>query len=230
METTYIDIVFEGKKFSPKLLKEMTQLNIESLVEYGEISKRGRFKNTPSPYGLGLLKLNNIEEMNIDKSLNMIVDNLLSKKSILNKCGVEEITLDLESFSQNEIEYKISREIIKKISNLNASIEISSIPNLRKVKIEHLFHKHNNKIYSFYVDEIYRSMINDSNFLSNFSNVKRNRLDFIFKNRINEVMYLEIDISHAELTSKIIIFVLKYSEDSNVPESEIPSFKRVLSE
>lgn len=229
MEKTYIDVVFEGEKFSPLRLKKLTQLDIEKLVEYGEIGKKGRYKDKPSPYGLGVLKINITENANVEDSLNKIIDNLLSKKSILRECGVDEITLDLESFSQNEVEYKISREIIKKISELNANIEISSVPNLRDVTCENYFAKHN-KIFSYYIDEIYNSMINDNLFQNEFSNDKRNRLDFIFNYRINKVVFLEIEISQAELISKILIFVLKYSEDSNFPEAEIPSFEKILKE
>jgi len=131
LSTTYIDIVFEGDRFSPKALKELTNFNIETLAEYGAIGKRGRYKGQSMPYGLALLKVKQTFSEDINVALKKVIDDLLLKKAALLHSGVDEITLDFENFSQNEIEITIDKEIIKKISDLNASIDITSISNFQ---------------------------------------------------------------------------------------------------
>jgi len=126
VSTTYIDIVLEGDKFSPRMLKELTNFDIETLAEYGEVGLKGRYKGKKMPYGLALLKVAPAYSEDINLALQKVIDGLLLEKPALEESGVDEITLDLENFSQSEIEITINKEIIKKISALSASIDISS--------------------------------------------------------------------------------------------------------
>jgi hypothetical protein len=114
MKTTYIDIVFEGNKFSPKKLRQLTNLDIEILAEYGEIGRNGRYKGKIMPYGLGMLKVSQTLSEDINLTLKKVIDDLLLKRAAITSSGVDEITLDLENFSESEVEISIDRNIIKK--------------------------------------------------------------------------------------------------------------------
>ena len=119
---TNIDIHFKGNSFSPKKLSELTRLPIESLVESGEISKIGRYRGKPSPYGIGLLKLNP-EENVIDKYCTI----LLGYKSALKESKVEEILFDIETNDGFQY-FSILPKTAKILSTLNARIEFHKIP------------------------------------------------------------------------------------------------------
>jgi hypothetical protein len=124
MEVNFIDIKFEGSKFSPKTLMNLTKLPLEVLAEYGEIASRGRYKGKKSPYGLALLKVepkNNFE--NLEDALRKVVKKLISHKKHLAECNVEEISVDVE----NNSSYKLEKDIIKDLSKLNANIDINPI-------------------------------------------------------------------------------------------------------
>ncbi|MDI1355609.1 MAG: hypothetical protein PSX36_11860 [bacterium] len=237
MSTTYIDIVFEGSKFSPTKLKELTNLDIESLAEYGEMGKKGRYKGKPMPYGLGLLKISQISSENVNRSLKRIIDRLLLKKSALSKSGVDEITLDLENFSQEDIEMTIDREIIKKVSSLNASIDISSTTNFEKY---YLYHSVKNKLEhrlkpkSFqamekhWMNEIYTTIKADNQLTKTFTDDQAERLNYLFSKKINDEKALLVGVSYSVLMSAMILYIVKYIQEED--SEKIPTFEKVLKE
>lgn len=114
MSEHYIDVVFSGEKFSPGLLREKTLRNIKTIVEYGQISPRGRYKGKPSPYGLGAIYLKKTGEGKEDLTMKAIIRYLGSKISVLKECGVDEVYFDTE--------HEISEEIMERLEELNKSI------------------------------------------------------------------------------------------------------------
>jgi hypothetical protein len=117
-EAAYIDIQFKGKGFSPKGLASKTGLPIESLIESGELGKIGRFKNKPTPFGIGLLKVEPNQNAFIEYS-----DMLLEKRHLLQGSNVEEIIFDIDATPQFLENFTISNDILTKISLLNARIQ-----------------------------------------------------------------------------------------------------------
>src|ERR1051325_3997492 len=120
MNKTYFDIVFEGKNFLPGKLKELSGFELEILAGYGKIAGKGRYKGQKSPYGLALLKVSGVASEDLNKVLKKTIAQLLQHKELIQRSGVEEITLDLENFSKSEVGITIDKELIKKISELNA--------------------------------------------------------------------------------------------------------------
>ena len=84
MEKINIDIRFEGKKFSPRTLKNLTKLPIEVIMESGEIASLGRYKNKPAPYGLGLLSVKVDPKKRLNDMLVGYLNKLVNKKRELN--------------------------------------------------------------------------------------------------------------------------------------------------
>ena len=229
MNLTYIDIVFEGDKFSPRKLGTLTAFKIEVLAEYGEISDKGRYKGKLWPYGLGILKIQLTETEDINKTLKKVVTELLEMKSIIHKCGVDEITLDLENFSQAETEITIDKEIIKLISKLNATIDISMASNFTgsfslstKVNSNKKGLLRNTERY--FIHQVYDSIITDKN----WDHKQSDRLKILFEKKINEDKLIESGISNKVLMSAIIFYILKYQQEENL--DIIPSFDEVLKE
>jgi DNA-directed RNA polymerase sigma subunit (sigma70/sigma32) len=141
MQTIYIDIRFEGDKFSPKLMKKLTNFQLLSLAEYGEIAKTGRYKNRPSPYGMAILKTNEpIGNEDINKVLNNYIEKLYKKAEDIKKSGVQEIIFEIGSSIDTSSELSIDKRILKKLAKLNAKINFYTIgskiatPTIKKEK------------------------------------------------------------------------------------------------
>ncbi len=122
-----IDIRFEGKKFSPKKLKHLTKLPIEVIVESGEITSIGRYKNKPAPYGLGLLKVKSEPKKQVQDLLDIYLGKLVDKKDEIKLSGVEEIIIDVETPFVKDSEFSFEKSILVKLLQLNARIDIHSI-------------------------------------------------------------------------------------------------------
>src|SRR6185436_4912247 len=128
MNEINIDIRFEGDKFYPTKLRDLTGFPIEVLSEYGEIADKGRYKGKPSPYGLALLKIEREKENDdLNEVFNRYLEKLLSKKEQLNEIGVEEIIIDVETPILKESEFSFNNELLQKIFQLNAIIDWHTI-------------------------------------------------------------------------------------------------------
>jgi hypothetical protein len=233
MHTTYIDIVLEGEKFSPKRLKELTNLDIETLAEYGEIGIKGRYKGKSIPYGLALLKVQHTSSEDINVALKKVIDELLYKKAYLSSSGVDEITLDLENFSQHDMEITIDREIIKKISDLNAGIDISSSSNFENYIVPKAYPdgvktKPLRYAEKYLVSEIYSSILSNKQLTQIIPHQQSERLRQLFKEKINNDRAAFVGISYSVLMSAMIIYIIKYIQEDNY--ENIPSFEKVLNE
>lgn len=107
-----IDIIFNGDKFTPTSLKG-TISNIEVLAEYGVLSKRGRYKNKKSPYGLALL---NIPLDSIKENLEYLIQNVDAlKESNLDRIELDSVFNDSGTY----FNYKRSSEITTLLNKLN---------------------------------------------------------------------------------------------------------------
>jgi RNA polymerase sigma factor (sigma-70 family) len=139
MESTHIDIRFEGSKFSPKMMRKLTRLPIESLMEYGEIAKIGRYKDKPSPYGIGIIKIDkSISNEDLNKVLDDYIKRLYRKAEAIRKSGAQEIIFEIGSTIGTSSELSIDNNILKKLSKLRARINIYTVGdnsvNLKKSK------------------------------------------------------------------------------------------------
>jgi hypothetical protein len=114
MIKTEIDILFSGDKLSIKDLKKKLKVPIKTLVEYDEIAKLGRYKNKPSPYGLGVLTVDNTK---LGKILSVLVNNF----KVLQESGVDRIFLSVKLGNKN---FFLSFDDLIKLTMLNADIEV----------------------------------------------------------------------------------------------------------
>jgi hypothetical protein len=135
MQNTYIDIRFEGDRFSPKKLKKLTQLPIEILAEYGEIAKKGRYKNKPTPYGLALLKVEKNGKKDLRTNLFNSIKFLLTEKQALKKSGVEDIIVDIETSPNIEEGFYFDEDILASLSKLKAKIEFHTVKDEKNYRV-----------------------------------------------------------------------------------------------
>lgn len=108
-QNKYIDVILKGQKFSPKKFKKYTSFPFKIIVEYGHISKKGRYKNKPSPFGIGVLELDYSEKVLIN-----FCDNISSQ---IENFNIDEIVINIGNSSFN-----ISTILYDKIFKLGAKI------------------------------------------------------------------------------------------------------------
>lgn len=125
LPTTFIEIVFEGSQFRPQVLKEKGGLPLEVVAEFGAVATKGRYKGQPSPYGLALLKVSAAATDDINPLLSETLNRLMELQPLLAESGVEEITLDLEHYAKTDVQIKMDKDLVRKISALNANIDFS---------------------------------------------------------------------------------------------------------
>ena len=118
----FIDIRFSGKNFSPGKLRELSGLPVETIVEAGEIGKKGRYKGKITPYGLGTLS---VEKFNTE-ALTKCLDQLLIQKLILDNANVEEMVIDFDANTTGLGSFNFSPDLLKKIFDLNARLELNN--------------------------------------------------------------------------------------------------------
>lgn len=113
-----IDIILSGDKFKPSSLCLETKI----LAEYGSISKRGRYKGKPSPYGLAYMIIP------LD-SLTETLDNLVSNINDLKQSGVSDVELDSVFWDDEKsdfLNYKKSEKVTKLLNKINSILNGNS--------------------------------------------------------------------------------------------------------
>ena len=119
-------LIIKGKEFSPKLAENATSLKLDLKVEPGEITKRGKYKNKPSPIGSAYYKKNEfLETWDEDFINNPFIKLLDNNINILRQCGADEIILDLEINYKDQCNFAFSKNFINRISELGLSIYYS---------------------------------------------------------------------------------------------------------
>lgn len=110
-------IYLNGDGFVPSLLKNKTNLPIDVVIDSGEISKKGRYKDTASPYGIGIISFNLSQE-------NLLVwsKKLVSIKKILIEYHVEEISFEIDDSHDTDILIPI--ELSKNLTKINATLRL----------------------------------------------------------------------------------------------------------
>lgn len=128
MKGTFIDIRLEGDKFSPKKLRELTNLPLEAIAEYGEVAQTGRYKGKPSPYGMALIKVDGTDEENFNKIISQYLSLLAQdNKRAIKESGVDDIIIDVETLPNKETNFSFNPEIIQEISKLKGRIDFQTI-------------------------------------------------------------------------------------------------------
>jgi len=224
IKTNHFGIRFEGNKFSPKLLETLTGFPLKVLAEYGEISKKGRYKGQPSPYGMAFLDIDyELKENNLIEVLDKYTTILLRKKGALNESHVDEIIFDIET-SKNNV--PLEGEVLRKLGELNAKIEI-------KTTTEE--------------DELTK-LLEDIDFIlersksAEYHKVQgflKNRLDHskisLYLGALNSKTFLshqhhrhsESSKTHVALGAFFVIYLISYL---NTDEKDIPSFEKAYEE
>ena len=224
----YIDIVFEGKEFYPSKLKELTGFDIEELAEYGQIAKRGRYKGKPSPYGLAILKIQDTVFDDINIVLDEIIQELLNKRPQLSQSGVDEITLDFDNFSESEIEIKINKEILKKISELNANIDILSthVRTLLLPTQRRYIYYSNEESLNAEIEDLKYFIIQEATSNNLFSQEQAHRVEKLFQYKFEFSKIQQYKVSREYLRSEILIYIIRYVNEQDL--KKIPDFYKVL--
>ncbi len=76
-----------GKSFSPSLAEIKTGLRFASKNEPGDVGKKGRYRNVPTPHGAARLELSNDNYSALQELLGILSKNI----NLLRDCGAEEI-------------------------------------------------------------------------------------------------------------------------------------------
>jgi len=203
MNTTQIDIRFEGNNFTPSALQKELGLSLNILVEAGEISKKGQFRGKPSPYGIAYHTIDHDLELEdsiplIEKYLNKLIKN----QSILDKVGVEEIIFDIETLNSKAYSYSLDTDIIKKLEKLNARIDFHG--NELEVAIDN------------WLNTIYQ---HSDKFLGH---EKSSNLNILRNKIIHSSPHIHVyNISH--IYEFLFLYTIKHLGE---PEDKIPSFEK----
>lgn len=129
-----IDIRLEGDKFHPSKLKNLIDVPVKILAEYGEIATKGRYKGKSLPYGMALLTFTQNKE-DIQLALEYYCSKLLSWNQHMRDSGVEDIIVDVGYYDEAPIEFSISRALMNTFQELNVTLEFHTVSN--EVKLEH---------------------------------------------------------------------------------------------
>lgn len=212
MKNINIDIRFEGDKFSPKKLKSLTGLPIETLAEYGEIANKGRYRGKLYPYGIALLKVDKQPNKDVNYILDKYLNKLLDKKKELYQSGVEDIVIDVETLPHKESGLSFENDLLLKISKLNARIDVHTI---------------NGNEYEPSISELRSYII--SNFNDEIMRDESKRLKIK-----NELKAKHLLIASTALHSKqssdfamglLLLYLVKYW---NTEDKQIPSFEEAI--
>lgn len=217
--STYIDIVFEGDKFSPNMLGEGIGMPIESIAEYGEIGKKGRYKDKALPYGLGLLKITGHSSEEFNEKLNQVFDLLSLRTRLLRKTGLREIKIDKESSSLDGFYFDISEGIYDKILKINNELNIAE----SRFYCDFINDRESQQII---LTNLYESMIADEQF--HISNHDKDRIDYLFTQKLSHSRIFEYHFSYNEAAAKIFLYILKYSKSKKI--ENIPDFDEIIKE
>ena len=104
-----------GDQFSPTSLMNKTGIEIEILAEFGEISKMGRHKGKPSPYGLGSIQIETLHKTNED--VNEKLKYILKKIS-----GTDaDISITMEKDRESD-EFVFDSDVLWLITHMNIDL------------------------------------------------------------------------------------------------------------
>lgn len=219
MNRVFVDIVFEGDKFSPTALREATGLRLNPLAEFGQISKRGRFKGQKSPYGLAVLKIEPAIPEDLNVMLNSAIRYLMLEYEVLRKTGVEEVYLDTEYLDDKNL--KVSDDIYESLKELNRALKS------HKEDIKSNFFKEGPHL--VYFDANILQLYSDI-FLKDFKNhflassSSKEKLENLFV-KILESNLSQINFPKENLMSFVMIYCFNYIGEEL---GKIPSFEEVL--
>lgn len=116
-------IEISGKKFKPSLLSpEITSL-FYSYHNFGEIGKKGRYKNQPIPFGSAVVKApDNIEEW---LKVKWLIRNIKDKLKLIREAGGNDISLRVAIYHDGQCNGEISTNSINDLASLGIPIMFS---------------------------------------------------------------------------------------------------------
>ncbi len=113
-----------GDTFSPSQAEKKTGLRFVSKNEPGEVSKRGRYRHTPRPYGAAKISPRSTSHAAIQE----LLDILSTNAPLLRECGVEEIKYYLTvSYEPSEEQCNLEFDVgfLKALGELGIPLLIS---------------------------------------------------------------------------------------------------------
>jgi hypothetical protein len=220
MKTPFVDIVFEGSKFSPRKLKATTGLRITSLAESGEISTRGRYKGKLSPYGLATLKIESATEDDLEIIVNSAIQYLTVVRDSLASSGVEEVSVDNE-WSDGSF-YKLSNRIYKSIEKLNKLLSTNNQSATSEFGLPEFY---SNK-FEVELLNLYSAFCLKENNRKFFHYDYDVKLTHLFSNVLeSDISYFQIN--REKLIETVILYLFYYKDTE---PDQVPSFKEILKE
>ena len=128
IEPEYMEVVLtiSGDGFNPEMLKDLVLLQcmycsmeFSILISTGEVSKRGKYKGEPSPYGLCSFKVPN----KTDNKIGLITSlyHRIKQLNQDNNLSIENFNINLY-FSGNQGNMELSHSELKDLANTESSI------------------------------------------------------------------------------------------------------------
>ncbi len=212
MNNTFVDIVFEGDKFSPKFLKQITGLRILPLIEWDEVATRGRYKGQKSPYGLGTLRIEGLTTDDLLIGLKSAIKYLLLESGDLKKSGVQEISLDFDNITEDKI--RLDESILKNLSLLNNALNNTQSNN----------EPDKDYMSNSFILQFYSSLFLKDSRIKGFERNKEVKLKQLFS-RVLESDMTNIDVEKIDLGPTLMLYLFKYMDEDY---DKVPAFAEVL--
>jgi len=105
-----LNIIISGNNFIPSHIKG---LDIETIINSGDISKIGRYRGKPSPYGIGVI------------SFEYCPKKVLDCLDILKDVEFDDINFQLNLRCDEDL--NLSNDILKCISDIGGEISVNNI-------------------------------------------------------------------------------------------------------
>ncbi|ANE45877.1 hypothetical protein SY83_05665 [Paenibacillus swuensis] len=116
-----------GDKFSPELLQQKTNWQLQSISEVGDVRTLGPSKGKPLTYGAAELRPPDDlpYDDDVEIGLHWVVNAVLPFKKYIIECGADYVYLDIAVYFEGQCNLAFEPELIKKIAALDMPFWIS---------------------------------------------------------------------------------------------------------
>ncbi len=116
----------QGDSFSPSAIEAKTRIIFDRKNEPGEIGKIGRYKGNPIPYGNAEIVFSETgSSADLFSSEASILNSLEEHLASFRASGVEEISLNVNVFYEEQCNLELSPELLKRLYELGVALNIS---------------------------------------------------------------------------------------------------------
>ncbi len=124
MINSSVTCVLIGEYFKPEELEGKSNLLFEVRQEKGGTGRFGRYKGKSNPYGSAILIYNSSPD-----SLEIALEELQSNYQTLKSLNVEQILLTLNIAYEDQCNFDIEKESIKKLAQMDIDFSVSCYEN-----------------------------------------------------------------------------------------------------